>query len=246
MLRGWCVSLLWLVSACSEDVAKPSGSIAFDLYPTGWHVRAIFDAADRQPVSATIGPCEVSNPPATAPMPVDAGLITVSGPVRFFWQPDAAGNYEDRGMSDPIVVQPGDAIAITAPGHIVPAFNQAVGLPTPIVVTEPVLPTSIDDSLAISRRDDFAISWTGGNEVVRVTLRKLFEDQQVTCRFPASDGRGVVPKQALAALGNDPDRASGADLSIESIGHDEFHAGEWRVLFDVALEGVGATVDISP
>jgi len=89
----------------------------------------------------------------------------------------------------------GETLTITASGDVIAPFSAMVIAPSE--VTTSIAPT-------IDKTSDLALAWTGassGSFAVGLSQGIDGDNTEVTCLFPADDGRGVVPKAALALLG---------------------------------------------
>jgi hypothetical protein len=169
-------------------------------------------------VYASAGTVSVGNLPA----PIQLMLITMG----MF-----AGQYNVYQQFMPLF-QGGENLLVHATGAEVPAFDGQVTAPA-----EPTV-SALKQNAMVFRNHDFALSWTGGGAG---TLRLSLSTQQpmssagFDCVFPAGDGAGIIPTQALELL-----PAGYATLSLTALSESFVTAGAWQVQLDVTTGAVAA------
>jgi hypothetical protein len=165
------------------------------------------------PCVVTTTECAIPTPPCAAPQ---AGKIAFGPPDELSdpISPNPDGTYvpEDieQGGGGPIFV-PGDSQAVAAAGGDLRPFSLQTTAPGCIALLQPAMtPIAADAAVyssryTIARSQDLALAWTGGetDATVGVDLFSTFKDGRVvdvSCSFPAADGQGTIPQQALSAL----------------------------------------------
>ena len=175
-----------------------------------------FPQATVTEVDAGLGSCTVtqSTTPTTGQYTaavaahVSAGTITLVGGQKSAFLVPEVTSFADGGSSvgyslsqGSMLFGPGDTLTISASGETVPPFSAEITVPNAIALTQPDLR---DPFLVIVRSMDLAVVWTGGGPTGDVTFG-LNQDlgpttTSVSCRSPASAGRGVIPASALGYL----------------------------------------------
>jgi hypothetical protein len=181
-------------------------------------------------VPSTVGdppanPSAEAAPPATVKAP-SAGEITVTALQTLTLSPDTAGNYSSKtGKAE--LFQTGGAIAISAAGADVPAFQKSITAPSSVTITSPTL--TVDASLPLDRSKDFAFSWSDGTAgEVGITVSAATPTRAVTilCTYPASAGTATIPTAVLGKL----DATSSGNLSIDTHSKDSVDVGGWHII----------------
>ncbi len=152
-------------------------------------------------------------------VPPHAGVITVSGariPAGTTLVPGADGKYPvlSRSMLD--AWSGGEALAVSAAGGNVPAFDGTVSAPAPgIALTAPVL--APPQKAEVDRSRGLTVSWSGGGAgTLTVSATAAVQgggSALVTCRFDAAKGTGQMPTKLLSKL---PAGDGGFGASISS------------------------------
>jgi hypothetical protein len=178
-------------------------------------------------IDAGAGSCTVTQltPPTTgrytAPVvaSVSAGTITlVDGQKSALLMPQVqlladGGSSLGYALSpDSMGFPPGDTLTIAASGATVPPFSVEITVPNAVTLVQPDLRSS---SPTVVRSMDLPLVWTGGGPTGDVTFG-LTQDvgattTNVSCRSPASTGRGVIPASALGYLTASSASSSGSD-----------------------------------
>jgi hypothetical protein len=150
---------------------------------------------------------------------VSAGTITLAGGQKSAFLVPQVISLADGGSSvsysltqGSMLFGPGDTLTITASGETVPPFSAEITVPNAIALTQPDLRAP---SLIIVRSMDLAVVWTGGGPTGDVTFGVIQDvgptSTSVSCRSPASAGRGVIPASALGYLTASTASTSGSD-----------------------------------
>ncbi len=175
---------------------------------------------DCEPV--VIGPCVVISCVQGTPVGgagsknvAPAGDITIAdttaGKSQVFTA--SAGGYQFTGQSS-IPAKPGDSITFTAAGGEVPAFSQTLVAPLAITPSPFACPDAAADaspsSCPISRSQDLAVGWSGGDHGSAVVTLSSFGggcnnpqscpplQSTAVCKFDVSGGAGTIPKAVLS------------------------------------------------
>ncbi len=165
-----------------------------------------------------------------------AGEITVSGGTPLFsgtLTPATDDVYEQRAIppSQPRQFSGLEEVRFRAAGGKLPAFDATVVFPLLLLLEQPVTEAG---RLKISSRDDLALVWSRGEPDVQLWLEAVGTDPasppQVTCRFDSAQGRGTIPKAALAALG------PGAVLKLLTVRRQPIQHGSFTTTLMVATE----------
>ncbi|HEX3901269.1 MAG TPA: hypothetical protein VH853_00360 [Polyangia bacterium] len=169
----------------------------------------------------TFGPCVVTTtdcaiPPQPCARP-QAGKLTLEFADRssLVLSPNPDGTYTQTNLFDTgaTLFAPGDLLTVTAAGSgDVPPFSLAVHAPGCLALSQPTLAPPPDGSAfglpgtyTISRSQDLSLVWTGGETdatvgVDLISYSKYGDVVDLSCSFPATDGRGTIPQQALSSL----------------------------------------------
>lgn len=158
---------------------------------------------------------------------VSAGTITVSGAaVPITLVPEPLPNQQGMGYppftnSDQNLWTIGASLTVTAAGDVVSAFSGTVVAPDPVTITEP----DLSSGLMINPSQDLSLAWTGG-AADQVAIELSVQGIRIECDFAASDGAGMIPKEALQLLPS----GTGAVFGVVE-GLDELQlADDWLVL----------------
>jgi hypothetical protein len=142
-----------------------------------------------------------------------------------------AGQYSVYQQFTPLF-KGGENLLVHAIGAEVPAFDGQVTAPA-----EPTV-SALKQNAMLFRNHDLSLSWTGGGAG---TLRLSLSTQQpmssagFDCVFPAGDGAGTVPTQALELL-----PAGYATLTLSAVSESLATAGGWQVQLDATTGAVAA------
>jgi hypothetical protein len=135
--------------------------------------------------------------------PRSAGVITIGGTATAFTlEYDAAGmkyGAVPAVPTDQLLFTGGSSITFDAAGQDVPAFAESLVAPTPITVTSPALPLSIDTG------NDLVFDWKGSSAgMVAFNIRTVSgagaSATLVSCQFPPSALTGTIPSALLQQL----------------------------------------------
>jgi hypothetical protein len=197
--------------------------------------------------------CTISNdadagtdatPTATA---LDAGTITITGAgdsTAALMFGLAAPQSTQKGYpsvhADSQFFSGGDSIVIHgAGGADLPAFAaQMVIAPSDVVITAPTCPGLVCPE--IDRTTDLAVTWTGGGAgQVRANFETIGPNNtgSVFCTFDSGAGSGVVPKAALAVLGDISDGVTTGLQIFQSMSTVDFTVGDVPTTFTVQSAG---------
>jgi hypothetical protein len=197
---------------------------------------------------ATIGPCTVASTSCALPPPPcaspQAGPLSLTGPSLPSAQlaPNPDGTYTTNEIlatnSVPFFAA-GDALMVSAAGGDVPAFQATVSGPSCLALTAPAIPAG-GTSYAIPTAQDLAVAWTGGQPDATVGVDLIWRSTVGTvayasCTFPASDGQGTIPKEALASFVAGP----GGFLTVYQQKSATTQAGSFAIEIDVRNLGGG-------
>lgn len=171
----------------------------------------------------TVGPCTLQQCTTAAPAGAQsAGPITISGATKPLSLVPAADMTYAQQTSQTTLFSGGEMITFTAGGAAVPAFAISVTTPGKATITAPSKPAA-GALLAVSRAQDFSISWSGGGSgFVQVYLSD--NAKALFCRFDATSASGKVPASALGMLGP----GMGA-FAMASISNATKTVGDWGV-----------------
>lgn len=112
----------------------------------------------------------------------------------------------------------GDALTVSAPGDVVPAFTATLIAPTQVTVLTPPPPV-------LSKSGAFAFSWLGqsaGSLTVDVNARSGGTDFYLECQYTVASGVGVVPQVALQRM-----PAGSASLTVSTVNRTEVTVSGW-------------------
>jgi hypothetical protein len=135
-----------------------------------------------------------------------AGEVTIgNGSGQEVLIPDADGVYPIKYLSAP-AWNAGDTITFTAEGATVPAFTLTIGVPTPVVATDPLAPDA-GAKPAVDRSTPMTFSWTPTDEKVLVAfvqqplaISPVWDRRELWCTFDGAAGTGTVPAAVLQHL----------------------------------------------
>ncbi len=232
----------------SSELAPPppaaallEGSVSIMSAPGELSASAFF-ALGAGETGTPVGDCalEVTPKDTRPPASASAGDVVVDvpsqTPLRVAYdgseQGYAVGSLEGTDPSARVDAR-GAAIRVHAAGATVPAFDATV------IAADDVSLTSPTSAFAISEKsDDLAVAWTpNANESVIVALS--FGGALVTCKFPASAQRGVIPsslvRSAAARLAGSKCVGACGSLSFMAFRSTETRAGAWSIHVSHAL-----------
>lgn len=203
------MKLAWvlMVAACGGG---PSGEVFADRYRLS---ASFFEVpcADQ-----TFGSC-VARGKCMAPQSSAGDLTAGAGMISFVpGLVPGDGRYEEIGDSSGYYGA-GDSVPISATGGDVPGFATTVDVPAPSSID--IAPIT---GVTVPRTSDLQISWAGGTGDVVVEIPPGNID--LRCTFPASDGIGRIPADALALV--PPGRT---ELLFANSNTVELELGEWTV-----------------
>ena len=201
----------------------------------------------------------VTAPPMDAGMPdagmMDAGDASVTAPHA--GQVDLTGGLVDLtitpggdGIYPPatgtgFVYSGGETLNVAAAGDEVPAFDESVSAPFPIVLTEPSLVTV---PIAIDRTMDFTLNWTTdepapGDAVVTLTGFEVppeggSRSVTLSCTFDGGTANGTIPSSALMNL---PGGGATGSFSVATRSTTDVTTDGWTVTVNALYGAVGDT-----
>jgi hypothetical protein len=136
--------------------------------------------------------------PPLGKVTVTGGLLPEEGLVISEVWPHGSVLMRDAGWND------GDVLQVEAAAGVREAVPPtALRTPRGLVLTHPAVETGI---LTLSSSTPLELTWTNGDAqedaVFTLDSTGSFESERlITCRFPARDGRGVIPARLIAKLG---------------------------------------------
>lgn len=179
-------------------------------------------------------------PNASATTSESAGDLAISGgsaPLTLRYQSDGS-SYDDQGRSIPFdlpnasttpLFAGGESLRVVAPGAKVPAFDATVTAPALVTMTAPGLDAK--NNCPIASGKDYDFTWTGGaaGDTVEIVVHGADTNENVTCEFDATAGRGTVPYAGgLAKI--EMDAAGNAFLYTSTVHRESsVRAGEYDV-----------------
>lgn len=195
-------------------VDSPPGEDDWDVTAdgTGSSGAAVCDLGTFGPCVVTTTGCAIPRPPCARPQ---AGKLTLelADQSSLVLSPNPDGTYTQGNVFDPgsRLFAPDDLLTVTAAGSgDVPPFSLGVHAPGCLALSQPTPAPPPDGSAfgptyTISLSQDLSLVWTGGepDSTVGVDLTsysKYGDVVDVSCSFPATDGRGTIPQQALSSL----------------------------------------------
>ena len=164
------------------------------------------------------GPCRITDcttEPSDAGTPtyetVSAGTVQVMGANQpLSLTPDASGTY-DAITGQERLWSGGGTLTISASGGAVPAFQDTLFAAAPVNLTSPSLPAPGSPQITMSTSGPLNVAWNGGmgGTVTAMLTRSITgattRTVMLMCTFPATDGAGIVPASAMAAIPPGPD-----------------------------------------
>ncbi len=173
---------------------------------------AMFLDQDPSPFNAKkvmVGPCEVRSyskktTPGSSKLAFHhAGPLRVSGGIYNVEILPANKQYKAWTDSKQAIFLGGESLTINALGGILPAFEAKLVAPSHVTITAPTYARG--NKMPIDRTQDLAVAWTGsssGEVVFQIGGPQIpdLPSTNLVCSFPADSGKGVVPKDALAAI----------------------------------------------
>jgi len=181
-----------------------------------------------------LGPCEVSNCPASSPGS-QAGTITLAGgATTVTLTPDATGAYPDA-MGSAALWHGGESITIRAIGNPdgVSAFMGSLQAPAAVIgtmlgnVVWPAQPMTISRSAALT------VAWNSSSAGVAIDIGPA-TGLHASCVFPPGSTSGTIPAEVMMML-----PAGTVYLDLSAINHQMIMAG--MVPVDLALLTAGNT-----
>jgi hypothetical protein len=166
--------------------------------------------------------------------PSSAGRITIGGTATAFTLDYDATLMKYAAVpqvpTDHLIFAGGSTITFAAAGQDVPAFADSLVAPTPITVTSPALPLSIDTS------KDLVFDWTGSSAgMIAFNVRTATSNSgttvsstMVSCQFQASALTGTIPGAILRQL-QKTDATTTATLTTDLSSTKEAPAGDYLV-----------------
>jgi hypothetical protein len=183
------------------------------------------------------GPCRITDcttEPTDGGTPAyeaaSAGTVSLAGANKpLTLVPDASGSYAVVSGQEKLW-SGGAALAISAAGDEVPAFQATLYGAVPALLTSPALPPA-GTPVTLSTKTPLSIAWTGagGGKMMAMLTRSVTSGTtrtvMVSCSFEASAGSGTVPASAMAAI------PPGPDGTFQVLGGDakEIDASGWTV-----------------
>ncbi|HEY1532645.1 MAG TPA: hypothetical protein VGF76_01460 [Polyangiaceae bacterium] len=119
--------------------------------------------------------------------------------------------------------------------------------PSDVVITAPTCPGLVCPE--IDRTTDLAVTWTGGGAgQVRASFETIGPNNtgSVFCTFDSGAGSGVVPKAALAVLGDISDGVTTGLQVFQSMSTVDFTVGDVPTTFTVQSAGSEALWSNTP
>ena len=155
------------------------------------------------------GPCEVrtysKSTAGTSKLSFQqAGAILVSGGAKdALMEPGPNKQYAGWQSANEAIFVGGETLTFAAAGGTLPGFKATLVTPAHVTVTAPTY--SRGNKLKVDRSQDLSVKWQGdssGELVFKIGGPPAADlpSTNVTCRFPAGDGEGAVPKAALSAI----------------------------------------------
>jgi len=141
-----------------------------------------------------------------------------------------------------------DVIKTTAAGSDIPAWTDKPGTaPGDVTLTAPACASGA--CADVDRTADLQATWTGGTTGVvsatYVTTETGKKSVVVSCSFKATDGKGTIPKAALAKL----DKADGTTIKgVAMIGPSStstFKSGEYDIVLFISGSGGSGTFNVT-
>lgn len=196
--------VLVMLAACNGN--GPSGEVFADRYRLS---ASFFEVPC---ANQTFGSC-VARGKCLATQSSAGDLTAGTGMISFSL---GLGAYEEIGDSSGYYGA-GDSVPIAATGGDVPGFATTVDVPAPSSID--IVPIT---GVMVPRTSDLQISWEGGTGDVVVEIPPGNID--LRCTFPASDGIGRIPADALALV--PPGRT---ELLFANSNTVTLELGEWTV-----------------
>jgi hypothetical protein len=202
-------------SRAGDLVDSPPGEVDWDVAAAGAGTSAVAvcNLGTFGPCVVTTTGCAIPGQPCARPQ---AGKLTLefADQSSLVLSPNPNGTYTQGNVRDvgATLFAPGDLLRVTAAGSgDVPPFSLAVDAPGCLALSQPTLAPPPDGSAfapgtyTISRSQDLSLSWAGGGTDATVgvdltSYSKSGDVVDVSCSFPAADGRGTIPQQALSLL----------------------------------------------
>jgi hypothetical protein len=196
-------------------IDSPPGEDDWDVAAdgTGSGGAAVCNLGTFGPCVVTTTGCAIPRQPCARPQ---AGKLTLelADQSSLVLSPNTDGTYTQDNIfnTGATLFAPGDLLTVTAAGSgDVPPFSLAVDAPGCLALSQPTLAPPPDGSAfdagtyTISRSQDLSLVWTGGETdatvgVDLISYSKYGDVVDVSCSFPAADGRGTIPAQALSSL----------------------------------------------
>jgi hypothetical protein len=187
------------------------GAVSFDVYPDGSvYATAAFatmiDATLPSDCTQTVqGGCQLtlctSPYVAGASTYVSAGTITAVGgtpTTTYTLDPSEMNTYTYGPVDGNAVFSDGDTITVAGTGAAVPAFSQALTIPTIPKITAPAT------TATVPRASDLTVTWTGGNRlaVTEFELYQMAATEVLTCAVTdtANSGTTTLPSTLLEMM----------------------------------------------
>ncbi len=204
-----------LFSRAGDLVDSPPGEDDWDVAAdgTGSIGRAVCDLGQFGSCTVSTTDCAIPKQPCARPQ---AGKLTLqfADQSSLVLSPNPNGTYtqDDIFNTGATLFAPDDLLTVTAVGHgDVPAFSLGVDAPGCLALSQPRSAPPPDGSAldpgtyTISRSEDLSLAWTGGEAgatvgVDLISYSKSGDVVDVSCSFPAADGQGTIPQQALSSL----------------------------------------------
>jgi len=148
---------------------------------------------------------DVSSYPYGTVTPRSVGSLTVKGAAH-------VETFESDGGTRPRVVQSprplfsgGEVLEIVAVRDETPPFRRALVVPRAVALLSPVIDVA-GGTLPVNREVPFEVKWSPlpKDAAERVAISISDNVRSATCRFDASLGRAVIPKEVMAQLAPGP------------------------------------------
>jgi len=182
-----------------------------------------FDAAGvAGPEVQTFGSCNVLSPRKGGDLS-DAGPITILGgtsDINLY----PVGNAYQQDTHQGLLFKGDEMLTVHAAGGDVPQFATTIRAPGPITIAAPAAAGNMfDPEVSLPHGQPLIVQWSGTGGLVQLTINDPV-GSTVICRFPAADGVGTVPQEALA-----PVDGTYPSFEFNSVGYATVQAGDWNV-----------------
>jgi hypothetical protein len=236
---------LWVGSYAQQQVPGTLAQAEFRLVPRPEETRCTYVSASSWDV-ITCRDGDSPRDPHPTPFP-NPGTLTFSGGARdITLRPGPQGAYPSFYEQSTLLNGPRVVTLRAAGSATVPAFALSVDIPAALELTAPVI---VGTSTTIARDADLVVTWRPNparSVYVSVTAQGTLEGTRASIRviaeFIGAQGRGVIPRRAMAALST-LTAVTEVDLVAAPQNLLSTRAGTWPI--QVTSQGLGVEASVT-